>query len=159
MNFSPLDIIILAILLFFSIFGLKNKFIRTVKTTFNLIISLIIANLILDNIKIMNILSHQSQIISLCIFLISFILLSLLIGFLLDFAIYQLEDPELDPIADKALGALVGLVKGFVITALLIFIFDTTPLTVEMKDRITVKISNESFFFEPCNNLKSILLK
>jgi uncharacterized membrane protein required for colicin V production len=159
MNFSPLDIIILAILLLFSISGLKNKLIRSVKTTFNLIISLILANLILDNVKIMNILSHQSQIISLCIFLISFILLSLLIGFLLDFAIYQLEDPELDPIADKALGALVGLVKGFVITALLIFIFDTTPLTVEMKDKITTKISNESFFFAPCDNLKSILLK
>ena len=159
MNFSPLDIIILAILLFFSISGLKNKLIRSVKSTFNLIISLILANLILDNVKIMNILSHQSQIISLCIFLISFILLSLLIGFLLDFAIYQLEDPELDPNADKALGALVGLVKGFVITALLIFIFDTTPLTVEMKDKITNKISNESFFFAPCDNLKSILLK
>ena len=159
MNFSPLDIIILAILIFFSISGLKNKLIRSVKTTFNLIISLILANLILDNVKIMNILSHQSQIISLCIFLISFILISLLIGFLLDFAIYQLEDPELDPIADKALGALVGLVKGFVITALLIFIFDTTPLTVEMKDKITTKISSESFFFAPCDNLKSILLK
>ena len=101
----------------------------------------------------------KKYIISLCIFLISFILISLLIGFLLDFAIYQLEDPELDPIADKALGALVGLVKGFVITALLIFIFDTTPLTVEMKDKITTKISSESFFFAPCDNLKSILLK
>ena len=41
----------------------------------------------------------------------------------------------------------------------LIFIFDTTPLTVEMKDKITTKISKESFFFSPCDNLKSILLK
>ena len=80
-------------------------------------------------------------------------------GFLLDFVIYQLEDPELDPIADKVLGSLVGLVKGFVVTAVLIFIFDTTPLTIDMKDKITIKISNESFFFAPCNNLKSILLK
>tara|TARA_Y100000590_G_C15272746_1_gene845738 strand:- start:194 stop:673 length:480 start_codon:yes stop_codon:yes gene_type:complete len=159
MNFSPLDIIILPILVIFVLFGLKNKFIRTIKTTFNLTVSLVLSNLILDNIKITNILSHQSQIMSLCVFLILFVLLSLLIGFLLDFAIYQSEDPELDPIADKTLGALVGLVKGFIVTALLIFIFDTTPLTVEMKNKITNKISSESFFFAPCNNLKSFLLK
>ena len=89
----------------------------------------------------------------------TFIILTLLIGFLLDFAIYQLEDPDLDPIADKALGSLIGLVKGFVITALLIFIFDTTPLTIEMKDKITTKLSKESFFFTPCDNLKSMILK
>jgi uncharacterized membrane protein required for colicin V production len=159
MNFSPLDIIILTILLVFTVFGLKNKFIRTIKTTSNLIVSLILSNLLIDNMKIMNMISHQSDILELGIFIIIFIMLSLLIGFLLDFAIYQLEEPELDPIADKVLGSLVGLVKGFVVIALLIFIFDTTPLTVEMKDKITTKISNESFFFAPCNNLKSILLK
>ena len=130
MNFSPLDIIILTILLVFTVSGLKNKFIRTIKTTSNLIVSLILSNLLLDNMKIMNMISHQSDILELCIFTIIFIILSLLIGFLLDFVIYQLEDPELDPIADKVLGSLVGLVKGFVVTALLIFIFDTTPLTV-----------------------------
>ena len=159
MNFSPLDIIIVGILLVFTLFGLKNKFIRSIKTTFNMIVSLILSNILLDNIKAINIFTHENEILGLCIFLTTFIILTLLIGFLLDFAIYQLEDPELDPIADKALGALIGLVKGFVITALLIFIFDTTPLTVEMKDKITTKISKESFFFAPCDNLKSILLK
>ena len=159
MNFSPLDIIILGILLIFTLFGLKNKFIRSIKTTFNMIVSLILSNLILDNVKAINVLSHQNEILGLCIFLSTFIILTLLIGFLLDFAIYQLEDPDLDPIADKALGSLIGLVKGFVITALLIFIFDTTPLTIEMKDKITTKLSKESFFFTPCDNLKSMILK
>ena len=156
MNFSPLDIIIVGILLIFTLSGLKNKFIRSIKTTFNLVVSIILANLLLNNIKVMNVFSHQNEILGLCIFLITF---SLVIGFLLDFAIYQLEDPDLDPIADKALGALIGLVKGFVITALLIFVFDTTPLTIDMKDKITTKLSKESFFFSPCDNLKSILLK
>ncbi len=159
MNFSPLDIIILGILLIFTLFGLKNKFIRSIKTTFNMIVSLILSNLILENIKVISVLSHQNEILGLCIFLSTFIILTLLIGFLLDFAIYQLEDPDLDPIADKALGSLIGLVKGFVITALLIFIFDTTPLTIEMKDKITTKLSKESFFFTPCDNLKSMILK
>tara|TARA_Y100001970_G_C14053418_1_gene760202 strand:- start:191 stop:565 length:375 start_codon:yes stop_codon:yes gene_type:complete len=124
-----------------------------------MIVSLILSNLILENIKVISVLSHQNEILGLCIFLSTFIILTLLIGFLLDFAIYQLEDPDLDPIADKALGSLIGLVKGFVITALLIFIFDTTPLTIEMKDKITTKLSKESFFFTPCDNLKSMILK
>ena len=95
----------------------------------------------------------------LLVFLITFTMLSLLIGFLLDFAIYNSDDPELEDIPDKILGALVGLVKGFVITSLLIFIFDTTPLTDEMKNKITDRVSQESLFFEPCDNLKSIILK
>ena len=160
MNFNPLDIIILFVLLIFTLSGLNNRFIKTVKTTANLIISIILAHLLLENItKYISVLSHQGDILNLFIFMFFIVILSLLVGFLLDFAIYQLEDPELDPNADKALGALVGLVRGFVMTALLIFIFDTTPLTLEMKDKITNKIETESFFFKPCNNLKNILLK
>lgn len=159
MNFSPLDIIILVILLVFTVSGFNNKFIRTLKTTSNLIVSLLLSNLLLDNISIIKNTIHESAIMELLVFLITFTLLSLLIGFLLDFAIYNSDDPELEDIPDKILGALVGLVKGFVITSLLIFIFDTTPLTDEMKNKITDRISQESLFFEPCDNLKSIILK
>ncbi len=52
MNFSPLDIIILVILLVFTVSGFNNKFIRTLKTTSNLIVSLLLSNLLLDNISI-----------------------------------------------------------------------------------------------------------
>ncbi len=159
MNFSPLDIIILVILLIFTVSGFNNKFIRTLKTTSNLIVSLLLSNLLLDNISIIKNTIHERAIMELFVFLITFMLLSLLIGFLLDFAIYNSDDPELEDIPDKILGALVGLVKGFVITSLLIFIFDTTPLTDEMKNKITDRISQESLFFEPCDNLKSIILK
>jgi len=159
MNFSPLDIIIVVILLIFTVSGLKNKFIRTLKTTSNLIVSLMLSNLLLDNISIIKTTIHESAIMELFVFLITFTLLSLLIGFLLDFAIYNSDDPELEDIPDKILGALVGLVKGFVMTSLLIFIFDTTPLTDEMKNKITDRVSQESLFFEPCDNLKSIILK
>ena len=43
--------------------------------------------------------------------------------------------------------------------ALMIFIFDTTPLTAEMKNKITRKVEIESFFFKPCNSLKEILIR
>ena len=58
------------------------------------------------------------------------------------------------------LGSLLGTVKGFVSISLVIFIFDSTPLTSEMKNKIYSKFENESFFFKPCNNLKDkVLLK
>ena len=160
MNLNPLDIIIFTALLFFTFSGLNNKFIKTAKTTANLIASIIIANFILESTgNQFNLYFLTNPIMNLFSFIIIVIILSLLIGFLLNFAIYQLEDPELDPNADRILGALVGLVKGFIITALMIFIFDVTPLTNEMKEKITRKIEIESFFFKPCNSLKEILIK
>ena len=160
MNLNPLDIIIFIILLLFTLSGLNSRFIKTIKTTVNLVISIILSNFILESTKNQfNIYLLENPILNLFSFLIIIIILSLLIGFLLDFAIYQIEDPELDPNADRILGALVGLVRGFVMIALMIFIFDTTPLTTEMKTKITRKVEIESFFFKPCNSLKEILLK
>ena len=160
MNLNPLDIIIFIILLLFTLLGLNSRFIKTMKTTVNLVVSIILSSFILENTKNQfNIYLLENPILNLFSFLIIVIILSLLIGFLLDFAVYQIEDPELDPNADRVLGALVGLVRGFVMIALMIFIFDTTPLTTEMKTKITRKVEIESFFFKPCNSLKEILLK
>ena len=160
MNLNPLDIIIFIILLLFTLSGLNGRFIKTIKTTINLSVSIILSNFILESTKNQfNIYLLENPILNLFSFLIIVIIVSLLIGFLLDFAIYQIEDPELDPNADRVLGALVGLVRGFVMIALMIFIFDTTPLTTEMKTKITRKVEIESFFFKPCNSLKDILLK
>ena len=160
MNLNPLDIIIFIILLLFTLLGLNSRFIKTMKTTVNLVVSIILSSFILENTKNQfNIYLLENPILNLFSFLIIVIILSLLIGFLLDFAIYQIEDPELDPNADRILGALVGLVRGFVMIALMIFIFDTTPLTTEMKTKITRKVEIVSFFFKPCNSLKEILLK
>ena len=134
--------------------------VKTIKTTVNLIISIILSDLILESAKYQIEMQFlENSILNLFSFIIVVIILSLIIGFLLDFAIYQIEDPELDPKADRVLGGIVGLVRGFVVTALMIFIFDTTPLTVEMKNKITRKIEIESFFFKPCNSLKEILIK
>tara|TARA_Y100000588_G_scaffold326952_1_gene361654 strand:+ start:120 stop:602 length:483 start_codon:yes stop_codon:yes gene_type:complete len=160
MNLNPLDIIIFIILLLFTLSGLNGRFIKTIKTTINLVVSIILSNFILESTKNQfNLYFLENPILNLFSFLIIVIIVSLLIGFLLDFVIYQIEDPELDPNADRVLGALVGLVRGFVMIALMIFIFDTTPLTTEMKTKITRKVEIESFFFKPCNSLKDILLK
>ena len=160
MNLNPLDIIIFAILIFFTISGLNSKFISSIKTTINLIGSIFISSFILESANTQfNLYFLNNPIVYLSMFILILIITSLLIGFLLDFAIYQLEDPDLDLNADRGLGALIGLVKGFVITALMIFIFDTTPLSIEVKEKISRKMEVESFFFKPCSNLKEILFR
>jgi uncharacterized membrane protein required for colicin V production len=158
MNLNPLDIIIFAILIFFTISGLNSKFISSIKTTINLIGSIFISSFILESANTQfNLYFLNNPIVYLSMFILILIITSLLIGFLLDFAIYQLEDPDLDLNADRGLGALIGLVKGFVITALMIFIFDTTPLSAEVKEKISRKMEVESFFFKPCSDLKEMI--
>tara|TARA_B110000467_G_scaffold160128_1_gene178892 strand:+ start:628 stop:1101 length:474 start_codon:yes stop_codon:yes gene_type:complete len=156
MNLNPLDIIIAVILIIFTLSGLYARFISTIKMTINLIASIFLSNFILTR---FGLISQVDEIMNLVMFFLLFIILSLLIGFLLNFAIYQMEDPELDPIADKVLGGLVGITRGFIISAILIFIFDTTPVSLEIKDKITKRMELESFLYAPCNNLKEILIK
>ena len=156
MNLNPLDIIIAVILIIFTLSGIYARFVSTIKMTVTLVTSIFLSNFILTK---FNLMVQGDEIMNLVIFFILFIILSLLIGFLLNFAIYQMEDPELDPIADKVLGGIVGIVRGLIVSTMLIFIFDTTPLSIEIKDKITKRMELDSFLFKPCNNLKSILIK
>ena len=156
MNLNPLDIIITVILIIFTLFGVYSRFINTIKVTANLAISILLSNFILTK---FNFGVQNDAVMSLVIFFILFIVLSLLIGFLFNYLIYQMEDPELDPIADKVLGGLVGIARGFIISTILIFIFDTTPLSIEIKDKITKRMEMDSIFFKPCNYLKEIIIK
>ncbi len=158
MNINPLDIIIILLLLGFTVSGGYSKFILSLKSTVNLIGSIFLSKIILANLeKQFFVFFQQSELLNLFLFIILIILSSLLIGLIANIIILQLEDPELKLIADIILGGLVGIIKGLVSISLFIFIFDSTPLTNEMKDKITSKIENESFFFKPCNNLKEMI--
>ena len=158
MNINPLDIIIILLLLGFTVSGGYSKFILSLKSTVSLIGSIFLSKIILANLeKKFFVFFQQSELLNLFLFIILIILSSLLIGLIANIIIIQLEDPELKLIADIILGGLVGIIKGLVSISLFIFIFDSTPLTNEMKDKITSKIENESFFFKPCNNLKEMI--
>lgn len=156
MNLNPLDMIIATILVIFTLLGIYARFINTIKITVNLVISIFLSNFILSKLDLR---IQNDAFMSLAIFFILFIVLSLLIGFLFNYLVYQMEDPELDPTADKVLGGLVGIARGFIISTILIFIFDTTPVSLEIKDKITKRMELESFLYAPCNNLKEILIK
>jgi len=158
MNINPIDIIIILILLGFTLSGAYSKFILSSKSTVSLIGSIFLSKIILINLeKQFFVFFQQSELLNLFLFMILIMLSSLLIGLAANIIILQLEDPELKLIADIILGGLVGIIKGLVSISLFIFIFDSTPLTNEMKDKINSKIENESFFFKPCNNLKEMI--
>jgi uncharacterized membrane protein required for colicin V production len=158
MNINPIDIIIILILLGFTLSGAYSKFILSSKSTVSLIGSIFLSKIILTNLeKQFFVFFQQSELLNLFLFMILIMLSSLLIGLAANIIILQLEDPELKLIADIILGGLVGIIKGLVSISLFIFIFDSTPLTNEMKDKINSKIENESFFFKPCNNLKEMI--
>ena len=158
MNINPIDIIIILILLGFTLSGAYSKFILSSKSTVSLIGSIFLSKIILTNLeKQFFVFFQQSELLNLFLFMILIMLSSLLIGLAANIIILQLEDPELKLIADIILGGLVGIIKGLVSISLFIFIFDSTPLTTEMKDKINSKIENESFFFKPCNNLKEMI--
>tara|TARA_B100000902_G_scaffold6924_1_gene8947 strand:+ start:1503 stop:1985 length:483 start_codon:yes stop_codon:yes gene_type:complete len=158
MNINPIDIIIILLLLGFTLSGAYSKFILSLKSTVSLIGSIFLSKIILTNLeKQFFVFFQQSELLNLFLFIILIMLSSLLIGLIANIVILQLEDPELKLIADIILGGLVGIIKGLVSISLFIFIFDSTPLTTEMKDKINSKIENESFFFKPCNNLKEMI--
>jgi len=158
MNINPIDIIIILLLLGFTLSGAYSKFILSLKSTVSLIGSIFLSKIILTNLeKQFFVFFQQSELLNLFLFMVLIVLSSLLIGLITNIFILQLEDPELKVIADMILGGLVGLVKGLVSISLFIFIFDSTPLTTEMKNKISSKVENESFFFKPCNNLKEMI--
>lgn len=158
MNINPLDIIIIFILIGFAVSGAYSKLILSSKSTISLIGSIFISKIVLQNLeKQFFVFFQQSELLNLFLFMVLIVLSSLLIGLITNIFILQLEDPELKVIADMILGGLVGLVKGLVSISLFIFIFDSTPLTTEMKNKISSKVENESFFFKPCNNLKEMI--
>ena len=158
MNINPIDIIIILLLLGFTLSGAYSKFILSFKSMVSLIGSIFLSKIILSNLeKQFFVFFQQSELLNLFLFIILIMLSSLLIGLIANIIILQLEDPELKLIADIILGGLVGIIKGLVSISLFIFIFDSTPLTNEMKDKINSKIENESFFFKPCNNLKEMI--
>ena len=158
MNINPIDIIIILLLVGFAISGAYSKFILSLKSTVSFIGSIFISSIVMNNLeKQFFIFFQQSELLNLFLFIILIILFSLVIGLLANILILRLEDLELKVIADMILGGLLGIVKGFVSISLVIFIFDSTPLTSEMKNKIYLKFENESFFFKTCNNLKEMI--
>ena len=159
MKINPLDIFILFFVFSISLISYRGGFLKNAGQTINLIISIIIINLINNNISSMFPFFNKTNIfLYLFSFFLILIILMLVIGFLIEFLIEQIEDLEITKSADIVLALIAGIIKGFVIFSILIFIFDFVPLSIESKDTVIKKVEKETYLFKPCNNLKNILL-
>ena len=82
-----------------------------------------------------------------------------MIGFIIEFLFEQIDEIEIDKTADIVASIIIGSVKGFISVAIILFIFDTTPIQQKSKDLIYDKIEKETLLAKPCNNLKELLFK
>ncbi len=160
MNLNPIDILIVIFVLAIGISGYNNGFMKNIGRLLNFGASSILANLIISNLSLqLQFLKQTFGVIYLSTYLFIFLILILLIGFIIEFLLEQIDEIQIDKSADVGLSIVIGTVKGFLGIALMLFIFDTTPIQQKSKDLIYNKIEKESFFAKPCNNLKEILFK
>ena len=160
MDISPLDIFLVIFSILFGLLGIKNGIISESKKTISLLCAIILTNIITVNLsKQLYFLNNRTDVMSLGVFLIILTLNVLLLGFILDFVIEQIDDLNINKYANYLIGCTLGIIKGIILTALLIFIFDSTPVDNQYKDIVYQKIEKESLLFKQYNNLKSILFK
>ena len=158
MEINPLDVFILFFVLSTALISYRKGFVKNAGQTINLIVSLIVINLIINNLSIKFPLFKTANIfLYLFSFFLILIVLMLVIGFLIEFLIEQIEDLEITKFVDIIMAIITGIIKGFIIFCILIFIFDFIPLSLESKETIISKFEQETYLFKPCNNLKEIL--
>jgi len=160
MNLNPLDILIAVFILSVAGLGYNNGFIKNIGKLINVTASSILANLIISNLALQfNFLRQASGVTYLSNYILIFLILLFLIGFITEFILEQIDEIDVDKYADIGLSIIIGIIKGFVCIAIILFIFDSTPIQKKSKDLIYEKFEKESFLSKPCNNLKEILFK
>ena len=160
MNLNPIDILIIIFVLSIGSLGYNNGLIKSIGKLINFSASSVLANLIISNLALQfQFLRQPFGVIYLSTYLLIFLILILLIGFIIEFLFEQIDEVDIDKSADIAISIVIGIAKGFIGIALILFIFDTTPIEQKSKDLIYTKIEQETLLAKPCNNLKEILFK
>ena len=160
MNLNPLDILIVVFVLSIAAIGYNNGFMKNIGKLINIIFSSVLANLLIANLALQfNFLRQSSSVVYLSNYILVFLTLLFLIGFITEFILQQIDEIDIDKYVDIGISIIIGIMKGFVYIALILFIFDSTPIQKQSKDLIYNKIEKESFLSKPCNNLKEILFK
>lgn len=150
---NPIDLTISLIILVIIAFGFNNGFIIELKKTINLFLSLFLAKIITQFFLLNNFLGIANS-IYLIILLIVFLFI---IGFLLDIAIINLPNIHIDKYADKLIASLLSIIKGFLIISIVLFMFNSSPIQKNIKEKIYLKASSKSISFKICKNIQELL--
>ena len=156
MYINPIDISIFLLLSVMILSGIKNGVIDEFKKTINLFLSIISTNIILSFLP--NTFKNNEFVI-----LISFtsilIVLVYFLGFIMNLIIYNLDNIKIEKNIDKFLGGIFGPVRGLFIIIICIVAFNLFPIQNSMKDRIILKLNNDSILFNITNDVKKFLLE
>tara|TARA_B100000029_G_scaffold333458_1_gene325630 strand:+ start:639 stop:1109 length:471 start_codon:yes stop_codon:yes gene_type:complete len=150
---NPIDLTISLIILVIIAFGFNNGFIIELKKTINLFLSLFLAKIITQFFLLNNFLGIANS-VYLIILLIVFLFI---IGFLLDIAIINLPNIHIDKYADKLIASLLSIIKGFLIISIVLFMFNSSPIQKNIKEKIYLKASSKSISFKICKNIQELL--
>ena len=155
MTFTPVDILILIILLFFTINGARKGFIKEISRILGIVSGLILANQITPWLKplLSPWISYEPALHVVSYFII-FICIVFIIGIIAS-VLQKFFELMLLGWLNRLLGTLLGLVKGLLIVSLVIFIMEAIPQTKDTR----IKLDKESILFQVCNNLKETTIK
>ena len=158
MTFTPPDIVICFILLFFTFNGFRHGFIEEIARLISLVGGFILAS------KFHNLLIPYLQpyieedtirvtVAYMVIFIISVIVITVIAKLLQKFI-----ELVLLGWLNRLLGVLLGLLKGFLIISLIIFIIQVLPLNLDKDNTIRQKLEKESVMYQICNHVKELVI-
>ncbi len=158
MSITPPDIVIGLILAFFSLNGLRHGFIDEIGKLISIISGFIIAskfhNVIIPNIKpYIDGNTLQVTIAYMLVFIATVTVVTIIFKILQKFI-------ELILLGwlNRLLGFLLGLLKGFLIVSVFIFVIQALPIQIDKENTIKQKLENESVMYQICNHVKELVI-
>ncbi|MEE2858320.1 MAG: CvpA family protein [Candidatus Neomarinimicrobiota bacterium] len=158
MLITPPDIAISIILFFFAFNGFRHGFIEEIGKIISLICGFIFASKFHQLLMpyIVNYIETETLQVTLAyliIFIITIIIISIIIKILQKF----IELVFLGWL-NRLLGLSLGLLKGFLLISLFIFILQAIPLKVNGEETIRQKFEKESIMYQICNQVKELII-
>ena len=158
MSFTPPDIIICLILSFFTFKGFHHGFIEEMARIISLVGGFILAskfhNLLIPFLRLyIEAESIQVTLAYIGVFTVSAIIITIIAKILQKFV-----ELVLLGWVNRLLGLLLGLLKGFLITSLTIFIIQALPLKLDKDNTIRQKLETESVMYQICSHVKELVI-
>lgn len=158
MNFTPPDIVISIILLFFSLNGFRHGFIDEIGRLISIIGGFIIAskfhNLVLPYIE----LYIEGDTLQITIAYMLVFLATVVVITIISRVLQKFIELVLLGWLNRLLGLLLGLLKGFLIVSLFIFVIQALPIKLDKQNTIKQKLENESVMYQICNQVKELVI-
>jgi len=158
MTFTPPDIVIALILAFFAFNGLRHGFIHEIARIISLVGGFICASKFNGEVQpfLAPYISNETLIVT-ASYLIVFTIVVIVISLIAQ-VVQKFFELIILGWLNRLLGFLLGVIKGFLIVSLMIFIIQAIPLEIGDDDSIRTRLENESVMYQICNNVKETVI-